>query len=54
MSKNKPITVEIQLTKNEFEKLKTVRELDRVIFLCKENHECFTVYNLVSDTEKDV
>lgn len=44
-----PKTVEIELSKDEFEKLKAVRQLDRVIFLNIENKECFTVYNLVSD-----
>lgn len=42
-----PKTIEIKLSKQEFEKLKAVRQLDRVIFLNKENKECFTVYNLV-------
>lgn len=45
----KPKTVEIQLTKEEFEKLKTVKQLDRVIFIDESSKECFTVYNLVSD-----
>lgn len=45
----KPKTVEIRLTKEEFEKLKTVNRLDRVIFLHESSKECFTVYNLVSD-----
>ena len=45
----KPRTVEIQLTKEEFEKLKTVNQLDRVIFLDESSKECFTVYNLTSD-----
>ena len=47
--KYKPKTVEIRLTKEEFEKLKAVRQLDRVVFLDKSSKECFTVYNLVSD-----
>ena len=47
--KDKPKTVEIRLTKEEFEKLKTVRQLDKVIFLDESSKECFTVYNLVSD-----
>lgn len=46
---NKPKTVEIWLTKEEFEKLKTVRRLDRVVFLDESSKECFTVYNLISD-----
>nr|DAN89985.1 MAG TPA: hypothetical protein [Bacteriophage sp.] len=46
---DKPKTVEIRLTKEEFEKLKTVRQLDKVIFLDESSKECFTVYNLVSD-----
>lgn len=41
-------TVEISLAKEEFEKLKTVNQLDRVIFLNESSKECFTVYNLVS------
>lgn len=45
----KPKTVEIQLAKEEFEKLKTIKQLDRVIFLDESSKECFTVYNLVSD-----
>lgn len=45
----KPKTVEISLTKEEFEKLKTVRQLDKVVFLDESSKECFTVYNLVSD-----
>lgn len=45
----KPKTVEIRLTKEEFEKLKTVRQLDKVVFLDESSKECFTVYNLVSD-----
>ena len=45
----KPKTVEIRLTEEEFEKLKAVRQLDRVVFLDKSSKECFTVYNLVSD-----
>lgn len=45
----KPKTVEIRLTKEEFEKLKAVRQLDRVVFLDESSKECFTVYNLVSD-----
>jgi uncharacterized phage protein (TIGR01671 family) len=50
----KPKTVEIRLTKEEFEKLKAVRQLDRVVFLDESSKECFTVYNLASDnlTEK--
>ena len=47
--KYKPKTVEIQLSKEEFEKLKTIKQLDRVIFLDESSKECFTVYNLVSD-----
>lgn len=46
---DKPKIVEIRLTKEEFEKLKTVRQLDKVIFLDESSKECFTVYNLVSD-----
>lgn len=46
---DKPKTVEIRLTKEEFEKLKTVRQLDKVVFLDESSKECFTVYNLVSD-----
>jgi hypothetical protein len=49
MEKYKPVTIEVKLSKEEFEKLKKVRQLDRVLFLCEEKHECFTVYNLVSD-----
>lgn len=45
----KPKNVEIILSKEEFEKLKTVKQLDRVIFVDKSSKECFTVYNLVSD-----
>lgn len=45
----KPKTVEIRLTKKEFEKLKTVRQLDKVVFIDESSRECFTVYNLVSD-----
>lgn len=45
----KPKTVEIRLTKEEFEKLKTVRQLDRVVFFDESSKQCFTVYNLVSD-----
>mgnify|MGYP003106732615 CR=1 FL=1 len=44
----KPKTVEIRLTKEEFEKLKAVRQLDRVVFLDESSKECFTVYNLAS------
>lgn len=47
--KYEPKTVEISLSKEEFEKLKTVNQLDRVIFLDESCKECFTVYNLVSD-----
>lgn len=47
--KYKHKTVEIWLTKEEFEKLKAVRQLDKVIFLDESSKECFTVYNLVSD-----
>lgn len=46
---DKPKTVEIRLTKEEFEKLKTVRQLDKVVFIDESSKECFTVYNLVSD-----
>lgn len=46
---DKPKTVEIRLIKEEFEKLKTVRQLDKVVFLDESSKECFTVYNLVSD-----
>lgn len=49
MEKYKPVTIEVKLSKEEFEKLKKIRQLDRVLFLCEEKHECFTVYNLVSD-----
>lgn len=42
-------TVEIRLTKEEFAKLKTVNQLDRVVFLDESSKECFTAYNLVSD-----
>lgn len=45
----KPKTVEIRLTKKDFEKLKTVRQLDKVVFIDESSRECFTVYNLVSD-----
>ena len=45
----KPKIVEIRFTKEEFEKLKTVRQLDKVVFLDESSKECFTVYNLVSD-----
>lgn len=44
-------TVEIRLTKEEFEKLKTVNQLDRVVFLDESSKECFTAYNLVSDKD---
>lgn len=44
-----PGTVEIYLSGEEFEKLKTVGRLDRVIFLDKDSKECFTVYHLVVD-----
>lgn len=47
--KYEPKTVEISLSKEEFEKLKTVNQLDRVIFLNESSKECFIVYNLVSD-----
>lgn len=46
---HEPKTVEIQLAKEEFEKLKTIKQLDRVIFLDESSKECFTVYNLASD-----
>lgn len=47
--KYEPKTVEISLSKEEFEKLKTVNQLDRVIFLDESSKECFTVYNLVDN-----
>lgn len=46
-----PKTVEINLKKEEFEKLLEVKQLDRVIFY-DDNFRCFTVYNLVADSDK--
>lgn len=40
-----PKTVEIELSREQFEKLKTVNEGDRARFYCKEIRECFTLYN---------
>ena len=40
-----PKTVEIELSRKQFEKLKTVNAGDRVRFYCKEIRECFTLYN---------
>lgn len=49
MDKNyKPIDVEIKLTREEFNKLLNVRQLDRVIFV-DDTFRAFTVYNLVAD-----
>lgn len=45
-------TVEISLSKEEFDKLKTVNQLDRVIFLNESSKECFTVYNLVDNSDE--
>lgn len=38
-------TVEIELSREQFEKLKTVDNGDRARFYCKEIRECFTLYN---------
>lgn len=38
-------TIEIMLTKEEFEKLKTVETNDRIIFEAEGSDECFTIYN---------
>ena len=40
-----PKTVEIELNREQFEKLKAVQHGDRAIFYCKETKECFTLYN---------
>ena len=40
-----PKTVEIELNREQFEKLKTVNGGDRARFYCKETKECFTLYN---------
>lgn len=40
-----PKTVEIELSREQFEKLKTVDNGDRTRFYCKEIRECFTLYN---------
>ncbi len=42
-----PKTVEIKLSREQFEKLKTVQHGDRAVFYCKETKECFTMYNAV-------
>lgn len=42
-----PKTVEIELNRGQFEKLKTVNDGDRARFYCKETKECFTLYNAV-------
>lgn len=42
-----PKTVEIELNREQFEKLKAVQHGDRAIFYCKETKECFTLYNAV-------
>lgn len=42
-----PKTVKIELSREQFEKLKTVNDGDRTIFYCKETKECFTLYNAV-------
>lgn len=38
-------TVEIELSREQFEKLKTMNDGDRARFYCKETKECFTMYN---------
>lgn len=40
-----PKTVEIELSREQFEKLKTVNNGDRARFYCKETKECFTLHN---------
>ena len=40
-----PKTVEIELSREQFEKLKTVNGGDKAVFYCKEIKECFTMYN---------
>lgn len=40
-----PKTVEIELSREQFEKLKTVNSGNRARFYCKETRECFTLYN---------
>lgn len=52
MEKYKPKTVEIKLKREEFNKLLEVNQLDRVVF-CDDTFRCFTVYNLVSDSDKE-
>lgn len=42
-----PKTVEIELSRGQMERLKTVQHGDRAIFYCKETKECFTMYNAV-------
>lgn len=37
--------MEIELNREQFEKLKTVNGGDRARFYCKETKECFTLYN---------
>lgn len=49
MADYKQTTIFIPITKEQLEQLMMVRQLDRVIFDCAETHECFEVYNLVSD-----
>ena len=39
-----PKTVEIELNREQFEKLKTVNNGDGAVFYCKETKECFTMY----------
>lgn len=40
-------TVEIELSREQFEKLKTMNDGDRARFYCKETKECFTMCNAV-------
>lgn len=52
MCKYKPRTVEINLKREEFNKLLGVRQLDKVIF-CDDTFRSFVVYNLVADSERE-
>lgn len=52
MADYKPKTVEINLKREEYNKLLEVRQLDKVVF-CDDTFRCFTVYNLVSDTDEE-
>jgi len=40
-------TVEIELSREQFEKLKTMNDGDKARFYCKETKECFTMCNAV-------